>query len=121
MAMERMGHSEYKEALFLSNPTLPDYGVSKAFQETDQRYWLLKCEACGGWTDLIETFPNCLVEVGDRVIRACRKCQAELDPSRGEWVAKHPTVTERRGVPVFAIAQRVCGPWRNPAPVQDHQ
>ena len=41
MAMERMGHSELKEVLMLSNPTLPDYGIDKAFQETDQRYWLL--------------------------------------------------------------------------------
>ena len=42
MAMERMSHSEYKEAWKLSNPTLPDYGIDKAFQQTDQRYWLLK-------------------------------------------------------------------------------
>ena len=97
MAMERMGHSEYKEVLFLSNPTLPDYGIDRAFRETDQRFWLLKCSACGAWTDLVETFPSCLLETGGRVIRACRKCQGELDPSRGEWVAKHPTVTERRG------------------------
>ena len=45
MAMERMAHSEYKEVWKLSNPTLPDYGIDKAFQETDQRYWLLKCQS----------------------------------------------------------------------------
>jgi len=45
MAMERMGHSEFKEDLKLSNPTLPDYGIDKEFQQTDQRYWLLKCPA----------------------------------------------------------------------------
>lgn len=49
MAMERMGHSELKEVLMLSNPTLPDYGIDKAFQETDQRYWLLKCPTCGSY------------------------------------------------------------------------
>jgi len=43
MAMERLSHSEFKEVLRLSNPTLPDYGIDKAFQGTDQRYWLLKC------------------------------------------------------------------------------
>jgi phage terminase large subunit GpA-like protein len=47
MAMERMGYSVYQEVSKLSNPTLPDYGIDKAFQETDQRYWLLKCERCG--------------------------------------------------------------------------
>ena len=97
LAMERMAHSEFKEVLRLSNPTLPDYGIDKAFQETDQRYWLLKCPACGEYTCLEDTFPGCLVETSGRVIRACKKCAGELDPSQGEWVAKHPSVTERRG------------------------
>ena len=97
MAMERMGHSEYKRVLKLSNPTLPDYGIDKAFQETDQRYWLLKCPACGDYTCLEDTFPDCLLEVGGRVIRACQKCQGELNPSVGEWVAKRPGITDKRG------------------------
>jgi hypothetical protein len=97
LAMERMGHSEIREVLKLSNPTLPDYGIDKAFQETDQCYWMLKCPACGSWSCLEETFPDCLIEIGGRVIRACGKCQAELDPASGEWVAKHPSVTDKRG------------------------
>lgn len=97
MAMERMGHSDFKEVLKLSNPTLPDYGIDKAFQETDQRYWLLKCPSCGSWTCLEETFPSCLVEVNGRVIRACVKCSAELNPSIGQWVAKRPNITDKRG------------------------
>jgi hypothetical protein len=97
MAQERMGHSELKESLKLSNPTIPDYGIDKAFQETDQRYWLLKCSACGHYTCLEDTFPGCLVEVQGRVIRACERCQSELDPSVGEWVAKRPSITEKRG------------------------
>jgi hypothetical protein len=96
MALERMSHSEFREVLKLSNPTLPDYGIDKAFQETDQRYWLLKCEKCGEYTCLEDTFPKCLLEVDDRVIRACQKCKGELNPSIGEWVAKHPGA-EKRG------------------------
>jgi hypothetical protein len=96
MAMERMSHSEFREVLKLSNPTLPDYGIDKAFQETDQRYWHVKCEKCGEYTCLSEEFPQCLLEIGGRVIRACKKCQAELNPSIGEWVAKHPGA-EKRG------------------------
>jgi len=105
MAMERMGHSEFQETLKLSNPTLPDYGIDRAFQLTDQRYWLLKCEKCGHYTDLVGTFPveanrECptLLEVEDgRVIRACEKCHGELNPAVGEWVAKHPGVEDVRG------------------------
>ena len=95
MAMERMAHSEFKHVLKLSNPTLPDYGIDKAFQGTDQRHWLLKCEKCGGYTNLVETFPDCLQQRGDRVIRACRKCGGELNPSIGEWVAKYPGADKR--------------------------
>lgn len=97
MAMERMGHSEFREVLKLSNPTLPDYGIDKAFQETDQRFWLLKCPACGSWTCLEDTFPGCLLEIGGRVIRACQRCQGELNPSIGQWVARRPSITEKRG------------------------
>jgi hypothetical protein len=97
MAMERMGHSEFKEVLKLSNPTLPDYGIDKEFQNTDQRYWLLKCPACGDYTCLEDSFPDCLLEINGQTIRACMKCQSELNPSLGEWVPKKPRVTDRRG------------------------
>jgi len=97
MAMERMAHSEIREVLKLSNPTLPDYGIDKAFQETDQRYWLLRCEKCGEYTCLEDTFPDCLLEIDGKVIRACRKCQGELNPSIGEWLAKKPGVMDKRG------------------------
>ena len=97
MALERMGHSEVGELLFLSNPTLPDYGIDRLFQQTDQMFWLLKCSKCNEYTDLVETFPDCLQRVKGKVIRACKKCGAELNPSVGEWVAKYPSITERRG------------------------
>lgn len=97
MAMERMSHSEFKQVSKLSNPTLPDYGIDKAFQETDQRYWNLKCPKCGEYTCLEDTFPDCLLAVNGNVIRACQKCKAELNPSIGEWVAKRPSITDKRG------------------------
>jgi hypothetical protein len=97
MALERMSHSEFKEVLKLSNPTLPDYGIDKAFQETDQRYWLLKCEKCRMYTCLEDTFPECLISFNGKVIRACQKCQSELNPSVGRWVAKRLSVTDKRG------------------------
>lgn len=97
MAMERMSHSDIREVLKLSNPTLPGYGVDKAFCETDQRYWLLKCGKCGEYTCLEDEFPNCLLRVGDTVIRACKKCMAELNPAIGGWVAKRPEIKDKRG------------------------
>ena len=96
MILERMGHSETGDQRYLSNPTLPDYGIDKLFQTTDQRFWLLKCPACNKYIDMVETFPDCLHTVKGRVIRAC-KCGRELDPAIGVWVAKRPQITERRG------------------------
>ncbi len=97
MADERMSHSQYKEKAMLSNPTLPDYGIHKHFLLSDQKYFLLKCEHCGQYNNLVEDFPKCLLEMNGRVIRACRKCKKELNPAVGEWVAKKPRVKERSG------------------------
>jgi hypothetical protein len=98
MAMERMSHSELREVLKLSNPTLPDYGIDKAFQETDQRYWLLKCKKCGEYNCLEDTFPDCLVALKGKTVRLCQHCKDRaLNPSVGQWVAKRPSVTDKRG------------------------
>lgn len=97
MALERMAHSDTGHLLFLSNPTLPDYGIDRLFQDTDQQYWLLKCPKCNEYTNLVDTFPDCIREFRGKTYRACIKCGAELNPSSGEWVAKKPSITERRG------------------------
>ena len=97
MALERMAHSDSGDLLFLSNPTLPEYGIDKLFQSTDMKYFLLKCPHCNEYNNLVDTFPDCLQTIRGITIRACSKCGKELDTSIGEWVAKRPSITERRG------------------------
>jgi len=110
VARERMAHSDYKWEHFLSNPTLPDYGIDRLYQLSDQRRWLLKCPRCGGWTDPIEEWvsgarpreravPELLWERRDgTVVIRCMRCrEGVLDPAHGEWVALRPSVTEWRG------------------------
>ena len=97
MILERMAHSEVGEKLFLSNPTLPDFGIDRLWQLSDQMYWLLKCPKCNHLTNLVKTFPNCLIVLKSKVIRACEKCQTELNPSIGQWVADYPSCTDIRG------------------------
>ena len=41
--------------------------------------------------------PAPLLQANGHVIRACTKCGTELDPVQGEWVAKVPSVTDKRG------------------------
>lgn len=110
-AEARLAHSDYKEQWKLSNPTLPDYGIDKAFQTSDQRHWLLKCPACNHWNFLNETFPDCLRTLpGGRVIRACSRCGGELDPAQGQWVAKRPDVTDVRGRHYSQLFSRFVDP-----------
>lgn len=97
MALERMAHSDEGDLLFLSNPTLPDYGIDRLFQSTNMMYWLLKCPHCNEYNNLVELFPDCFVEYRGRTFRACSKCGKELDTAKGEWVAKRPSITERQG------------------------
>ncbi len=98
LARERLGHSDYKRIIELSNPSLPHYGIDEAYQKSDQRHWTLKCPACGTWTALEKEFPQ---KAGQEVkiilprpdgtfYRACPKCEAELDLAVGEWVADLP-------------------------------
>lgn len=98
----RLGHSDYKYMHFLSNPTLPDWGIDAKFQMSDQRYWLLKCSKCGEYTCMEDHWaskpgepPDCLVEWKGEVVRLCMNCRdAVLDPALGQWVAKRPDITD---------------------------
>ncbi len=92
LALERMSHSRVKDETYLSTPTIPDYGVDKLFQDSDQRHWFLKCQKCGGETCLELEFPDCLEETSDgQVIRLCQRCRdSEIDPKGGFWVPLYP-------------------------------
>ncbi len=109
LAKERLGHSDYKRIIELSNPSLPEYGIDESYQASDQRHWTLKCPACGTWTALEKEFPKKLGEELTIILprpdgtfyRACPKCQAELDLEQGEWVADFPD----RAVHGYRISQ----------------
>lgn len=109
-ARERLGHSDLKEQHFLSNPTLPDFGVDAKYKLSDQRRWLLKCPRCGGWTDPVGEWEDAADPIGrvapdllwqrkdGTVVLRCMRCRdGVLDPARGEWVAQCPSITEWRG------------------------
>jgi len=92
LALERLSHSSVKEEVYLSTPTIPDYGVDRLFRQSDQRHWFIRCSKCGGETCLELEFPDCLEELQDRrVIRLCQRCKdKEIYPHEGRWVALYP-------------------------------
>lgn len=97
LALRRLDHSQYKEEMYLSTPTLPDYGIDIVFKASDQKHWFIKCRSCGKRTCLEEEFvatdgeePSVLMysrkEGG--VVCVCKYCQSRLYTKDGEWVAK---------------------------------
>jgi len=90
LAKERMSHSEIKEEAYLSTPSIPDYGIDKLYQASDQRIWMIRCEHCGTETCLETEFPECLMETPTGVKRVCKKCKQEIFPKDGRWVAQYP-------------------------------
>ena len=90
LAKERLSHSEIKEESYLSTPSIPDYGIDKLYQASDQRIWVIRCEHCGTETCLELEFPECLIETAKGVIRVCKKCRQEIFPKNGRWVAQYP-------------------------------
>lgn len=91
LALERISHSKIQEEMYLSTPTIPDYGIDALYQNSDQRIWMIKCEACGKETCLELEFPSCIKERTDGTcFRACIHCGAEIHPRNGTWIAQYP-------------------------------
>ncbi len=111
----RLQHSKYKLERLISTPTLPNYGVSALYNQSDQKQVVLKCNHCGHYQFL--TWENHIWirrHTDGAVFRkdpdsidlyvakpwefkpyiACEKCEREVDRSwHGgcrEWVAAHP-------------------------------
>ncbi len=97
-----------------STPTVEGYGGDIDFQKGDQRYYMCKCKHCNNqvlpdyFKDfIVPGFDRPIVEFGrndametryltDKAWIKCPSCGKDLwdslcDPSRREWVAKHPT------------------------------
>ncbi|MBI4280380.1 MAG: phage terminase large subunit family protein, partial [Armatimonadetes bacterium] len=85
----------------ISTPTIPNYGVDRVFQRSDQKAWFVPCGACGRLQEL--TYPDGIVDVGrddegeplhDFICLHCRTV-GRLDRTRGQWVAKSPSRSPR--------------------------
>jgi len=98
----RLENSSYAGEWSFSNPTYPGVGVSKLWDDSDQKHWFVKCPHCGhrqylDWIKLGEedqggTPEHCLVDI-EGLKFVCSKCSRHItDQTRmlGEWVAKYP-------------------------------
>jgi len=96
-AVGRMGHSSVKEEVYISNPTIPDFGIDRIFQTSDQRHWFRKC-GCGKWTCAELSFPECVkVDKAGKGYIGCWSCGKPLGIYPGEWVAQKTDARDLHG------------------------
>lgn len=89
-ARQRMGHSLVKEEVYISNPTIPDFGIHRIFQQSDQRYWWREC-SCGEWTCAEKSFPECVkIRSNGTGYIGCNKCGEEVFIKDGKWIPDVP-------------------------------
>jgi hypothetical protein len=71
-------------------PTVPGYGISAAYETSDQRVWTVRC-GCGEWNPMrgAEAFAANVDQ--EQLAIVCRECRRRLDvQGAGEWVPTHP-------------------------------
>lgn len=119
-ALESMSSSPYQIVTRWSTPSAPDVGIHRLFTQSDQFYYLHKCEKCNHYNEMsyddytpeapVEKRGNilCLNPKGVDVIAktvvdgsfqfVCQKCGSPLDRwYNGHWVAKFPNRTKGGG------------------------
>lgn len=90
---------------YFSHPTLPDQGVDKFWQLSDQKHWFIGCPHCDAmqylsWPESIDKNRRCFV---------CKKCNGVLsnnDRRNGKWYPKH----KDKQFSGYWVSQLMC-PW----------
>jgi hypothetical protein len=96
LAQKRLASSRVGWLRAASTPRYPEAGISGLFLRSDQRYYFLKCQACGR-DQRLEWEAN--VDKEHLQVVCCRTdCRKPLDPwAKGHWEAAAPGNTEIRG------------------------
>ena len=89
MYKERLSHSSYKNIIHLSNPSIPDFGVSRLYSRSDMKKWFVKCNKCK--KEQVLQWPNSIhirKEKPDKTYYQCVHCGNEItddDRRNGHW------------------------------------
>lgn len=103
--ISRQAHSTFKGIWQFSNPSAPNIGASKAYENSDKKRWHIQCPKCKevqtlDWPDSI-----CF----DRLCFQCKSCRQKLsdnDRRSGKWIAEVP------GAPVSGYhLSQMLAPW----------
>lgn len=99
-ADDRIDHSTIALRRSASQPSIEDFGIHAEWKDSKQFMWLVKCPSCGNYNNLVERFiekPGSIFGKSgkgktEKTIFQCEKskCNGELNPQKGEYVAKYP-------------------------------
>ena len=91
--MTSMKNSTIKAVTAISNPSVPNYGIDKLFQQSNQMYWYRQCLSCKELTCPDKEFPSLIDEEGCH----CWKCGGLLS-YKGQWRADRPERNDLFGI-----------------------
>lgn len=103
----RLGFSKVRSQYYFSTPTIPDFGIDKLWQESDQKHWRFNCPHCG-FRQHMEWEKNVDFRNAKYI---CQQCQKELSKETiksGKWEARFPD----REVSGYWIPQTIAT-WRS--------
>jgi len=115
MVPDRLQAAGAPVTILSGNPTHTEFGISDAYEKSDQREWRIKCPSCNAWQRM-DFFANVLRverddkgeirsselidsawrETAERDVRCyCNRCgsvidRLEADPKRSCWIAAQP-------------------------------
>lgn len=119
MAEERLSNADDPRRIYISNPTVDDFGIDEKYAISDQKLWMVKCPHCGHWfeMDWFKTVVNQIqdddyevidpdwfpgAEVDARVF--CPHCIKPIDRFMpGEWVQTYPSIKDKSGYQISKI------------------
>ncbi|MCK5017528.1 MAG: phage terminase large subunit family protein [Candidatus Peribacteraceae bacterium] len=87
---QRILNSKIGREVDLGTPTIPDFGISKEFNDSTQKHWMIPCGACNEYTCIVDEFPESIRYKNGNAYFACIKCGNEIFPVNGDWVEKYP-------------------------------
>jgi len=129
-AYDRLGSAEREIWRKCGNPSVTNFGINKAYAESDAKVWMVKCPHCNEWQELtwFDNFVRdeggsqfSLRDVSSSFVTSstatgtgdatplCRKCERPIDRlAPGQWVKQKQDAV--------VSGYKISKPWADPRP-----
>lgn len=110
-AYDRLLHSQLRWKSQLSQPSVPDFGIHREFEKSDQRVWAYQCAACNHWNFFNPNEPNEAMAFAEKFLWEnewhCTKCGRVLRIKNADWIALMPSHKDMRGYHLTQLYSRI--------------